>query len=171
MEEIELEKTYLAKYLPEDIDNSNSKKIIDIYIPKDDIHKRLRVRQNGDKYIMTKKTPVNNARSEHIEENIILNKGEFDVLSKIDGSRVAKKRYFYDINGMVAEIDVFEENLKGLVLVDFEFEKKEDMDKFVMPDFCLCDVTCDIEIAGGFLAGKSIEDIDDFLVVKGYSRL
>jgi hypothetical protein len=48
MEIIELEKTYLAKELPEGLLNAKSKEIIDIYFPATLEHPKLRLRKNGD---------------------------------------------------------------------------------------------------------------------------
>ena len=56
MIEIELEKTYLAKYLPGGLKDSPSKEIKDIYIPESIDHPVLRIRKRDDKYEITKKT-------------------------------------------------------------------------------------------------------------------
>jgi len=56
---IELEKTYLLKYIPEDLKNFPNKDYFDIYIPKTSEHPILRIRKKGDEYEMTKKYPVN----------------------------------------------------------------------------------------------------------------
>ena len=44
----ELEKTYLAKELP-NLEGAKSKEMLDIYFPKDAEHPKLRIRKNGDK--------------------------------------------------------------------------------------------------------------------------
>ena len=46
--EIELEKTYLLKYLPEDIEENQAIEIFDVYIPKSADHSILRIRKRGD---------------------------------------------------------------------------------------------------------------------------
>jgi len=61
--------------------------------------------------------------------------------------------------------------LKGLILVDFEFDKMEEKDSFDMPDFCLVDITQEVFIAGGMLCGKSYEDIEEYLKRFGYIKL
>ena len=70
-----------------------------------------------------------------------------------------------------AEIDVFQGALKGLVLVDVEFETVEEKDAFEMPEFCLVEVTQEEFIAGGMLCGKSYEDIEEGLKRYNYSRI
>lgn len=52
---IELERTYLAKYIPDGLKECKSKEIIDLYIPRANVHPKVRVRKNGDIYEMTKK--------------------------------------------------------------------------------------------------------------------
>ncbi len=168
---IELEKTYLAKFIPENLRNCKSKEIVDIYIPKSKRHPTIRIRKNGDNYEITKKEPIKDDPSHQKEQTIILTEEEFNELMKLDGKKAHKLRYFYEYNGKMAEVDVFQDKLKGLVVVDFEFETKEEKDSFEMPDFCLVDITSEEFIAGGMLCGKSYEDIEEDLKRFGYSKL
>jgi CYTH domain-containing protein len=169
---IELEKTYLAKYLPDGLVDCESKEIIDIYISALSHHPKLRIRKNGDKFEMTKKKPVNDGDASHQEEQtIILSKDEFEALNQIEGKRTHKIRYYFDFAGQAAEVDVFHDLLSGLVLVDFEFETIEEKNIFEMPDFCLAEVTQEEFIAGGMICGKSYEDIEEDLERFGYKKL
>jgi CYTH domain-containing protein len=169
---IELEKTYLAKYLPENLKDCKSKVIIDIYFPKNSNHAKIRLRKNGDKFEITKKELVDeNDASHQKEQTIILSEEEFEALSQIEGKKVFKTRYYYDYDGRVAEVDVFEDLLKGLVLVDFEFETLEEKENFVMPAFCLVEVTQEGFVAGGMICGKVYEDIQGELSGFGYKKL
>ena len=84
---------------------------------------------------------------------------------------VVKKRYFAKIEGHDAEVDVFLEDLAGLVLVDFEFSDAEEKNKFKMPKSLLADVTPEEFIAGGMLAGKKYEEIEGKLEEFGYKRI
>lgn len=168
---IELEKTYLAKYLPKGLKDCESKEILDIYIPKSKRHPTVRIRKNGDRYEMTKKEPIEDDPSHQEEQTIRLTEEEFNELSKLDGKKTHKIRYFYNHGDRTAEIDVFQGSLKGLVVVDFEFETKEEKDSFEMPDFCLVDITPEEFIAGGMVCGKSYEDLSEDLNKYGYSKL
>jgi adenylate cyclase len=170
---IELEKTYLAKELPKNLKECKSKEIIDVYIPKESEHPKLRLRKNGNKFELTKKEPVNEGdASNQREQTIILTETEFEALNKqIEGKRIHKLRYLYDYNERTAEFDIFQDKLLGLVVVDFEFEKIEEKDKFQMPDFCLVDITQELFIAGGIVCGKSYEDIKKSLEKFGYKKL
>lgn len=172
MQSYELEKTYLAKYLPENISNYEIKEIIDIYIPKAAEVPKLRIRQNGNTFEITKKTLRNeNDGSSQIEQTIELSQEEFEVLSKVESKKVHKIRYYMPYKDLTAEIDVFEGELKGLVLVEFEFNSRQSYEQFEMPEFCLADVTQEIFISGKKLSGKSYDDIEGDLERFGYMKI
>ncbi len=170
---IELEKTYLAKNIPDNLRSNKSKEIIDIYIPKSSEHPKIRLRKYGNKYELTKKEPVKDGDSSVQEEQtIILTEIEFTALDQqIEGKRVSKIRYYYDYNGTTAEFDVFQNELEGLVVVDFEFKSEDEKNDFIMPDFCLVEVTQELFIAGGVLCGKIYTDIESDLNRFGYNKL
>jgi CYTH domain-containing protein len=170
--EIEFEKTYLAKSLPIGIENAKSVLIRDIYVPQTVGHAHLRLRQKDDIYVITKKQPVlgNDSSYQH-EYTIELEKDEFDAMASCSSKDFVKRRYFMEFSGRQAEIDVYLEKLEGLVVIDFEFDSESEKDAFEMPIFVLADVTQDEATAGGFLAGKSIEDIMPLLTKYGYKKL
>ncbi len=169
--EIELERTFLLKKIPVDLKTLKSVEVLDIYIPRVGPNPHLRIRKRGDKFEITKKHPMEGAdSSRQSEETIPLTKEEFLELSVLQGKRVCKIRHYYPVGTDIAEIDVFQDDLKGLIIVDFEFKTVEAKDKFVMPDFCLVDVTQEKFIAGGRLAGKKYEDIEESLGKYGYNK-
>jgi CYTH domain-containing protein len=168
---IEIEKTYLAKYLPEGLENYESKEIYDVFIPKEAEHPQIRVRKLGDKYEITKKQPIENDPSHQKEYTIPLTKKEFDALVIAGGKELHKIRYYYKYKGRTAEIDVYLGKLKGLVAVDFEFESIEQKDSFEIPDFCLVDVTHEKFIATGILCGKNYDDLKQLLDKHKYKKL
>lgn len=166
----ELEKTFLAKYLP-DLQGSKSREVIDIYLPKSSEHPKLRIRKNGESFEITKKTRSESDPAMANEETIEITEEEFEPLSGMDGKMLHKTRYFYDSDGTEAQIGVFQEGLSGLVLIDFEFADEAAMNAFKAPDFCLRDVTDERFLAGSLLCGKSYADIEDRLNALGYIRL
>jgi len=169
---IELEKTYLAKFLPEGLTNCEYKEILDIYLPTEARHPTLRIRKNGNKYEITKKEPLANDPSEMKEETTTLTKEEFNELNKnLVGKRVRKLRYYYHYNGRIAEIDIFQDSLQGLIVIDFEFETVEEKNNFQIPEFCLIDITQEEFIAGGMVCGKNYEDIEDNLRILDYKKI
>jgi CYTH domain-containing protein len=96
---------------------------------------------------------------------------EFASFHTSKNTNTEKTRYCYTYQDLYAELDVFDGKLQGLVVVDFEFETEEDKNAFSMPDFCLADVTQELFIAGGMLAGKGYADIEEDLQRFGYKKL
>lgn len=172
-QELELELTFLAKKIPKEIDGSKPTRIMDIYIPDTPNRSYLRLRQKGSKFEITKKAPINNGdASAQIEQTIALTEKEFIALSISSQKRVVKDRYEVTINGKSAEVDIFVDQLKGLVLIDFEFSTEKEKDNFIAPDnIVLSDVTQEDFIAGGLLAGKTYNDISLELDRFNYSKL
>lgn len=167
----ELERTYLLKEFPKGALVSPSKKLLDIYVPQSSAHPSLRIRQRGGAYEITKKQPVvEGDASRQLETTIALTLEEFADLSKVEGKRVEKTRYYYIEEGFEYEIDVFEGALEGLVLVDIEFTSIESKDAFTMPPWCLAEVTQEHFIAGGMLCGKSYTDIEESLSAFSYNK-
>jgi len=173
MKEIEIERTFLAKYLPEDLENFESMEIYDKYFPANAHHPNLRLRRKEGKFEITKKQHVQEGdASVQSEHTIELTKEEFENLDSAPGKTLRKKRYFYKSkDGIECEIDVFCDKLEGLALVEIEFKNNEDKENAILPDFILADVTNDDWVAGGMLAGKSCKDIEKFLVEKGYKKM
>jgi len=172
MRELELEKTFLAKFLPPGLEKSRKDDLLDVYVPASAPHPVLRVRKKGSKLEITKKQPAKDGdASEQHEHTIPLTEAEFEALSKIEGKRLHKHRHYYAWDGRTAEVDVFQEDLAGLVLVDFEFSSPAEKAAFKIPDFCLADVTQETFLAGGMLCGKKYSDIEAGLKKFGYKKL
>jgi CYTH domain-containing protein len=168
---LEIELTFLVASLP-DLTGCKRRKMRDMYFPAGVTHPVLRIRQKGDTFEFTKKTQLDpNDASTQREENVDLTKAEYDALAQGSGKEVIKTRYFYPYRGVTLEIDIFEGELRGLVLVDVEFDSKAARDSFVKPDFCTTDVTQEEFIAGGMLAGKKYDDIRAQLEALGYKPL
>jgi len=157
---IELELSYLAAAIPEGLEKCEHKTLSDVYFPASAAHAKLRIRQKGDTFELTKKTQAdpNNAGNQR-EENIQLTLEEYGALAAGEGRSLTKTRYYLPYRGLTAEVDVFEGALAGLIIIEFEFDSPEVKNAFVMPDFCLADVTQEEFIAGGVLAGKSYADL------------
>lgn len=169
---LELERTFLARSLPDDLLSHPHKRIVDLYVDNGTGHLDLRIRQNGDRYEITRKRPIEGTDSSRQEETtIILEKTEFESLSHADVRKVEKTRYYYPSEGLTAEFDIFEGALAGLVLVDFEFGSEDAMRAFTPPDFCLADITQEAFVAGGVLAGKTYNQIADTLETYDYKKL
>lgn len=170
---IELELTFLAKRITSEIEGVTPTRIVDIYIPDVSEHSHLRLRQKGDQYELTKKTPIQDGdASAQLEQTIRLSQLEFEAIAVISQKRVVKDRYRVMLGNREAEVDVFRDRLQGLVVIDFEFATSAEKARFVAPaDVVLADITQEDFIAGGLLAGKSYADIEPELARFDYQRL
>jgi CYTH domain-containing protein len=169
---LELERTFLAKSLPADLNKYAAKEIIDTYIPLEAEHPKIRLRQKGDRHNLTKKILMEAGDSSVMEEQtIILNAEEAAAFAQLPGKKLHKARYAYPCGDAIAEIDVFLDELAGLVVVDFEFDSAQEKEAFIMPEWCLCEVSQEEFIAGGRLCGKKYADIETDLSRLGYQRI
>jgi adenylate cyclase len=168
--ELEIEAAYLAKRLPEGMSGAVPVRVLDIYISDDtDLLTKLRLRQKGDTYELTKKVNLDPADlSLQNEYTIPLTKEEFTKL-RIAGKReVEKDRYMMAAGKHMAEIDVFQGALAGLVMIEFEFGSTDERNAFQPPAYCGSEVTQEDFVAGAYLAGKSYKDIASELEQLGY---
>ena len=82
MKSKELERTFLTKILPADLERCESKELLDIYIPESSNHPTLRIRKNGNKLVITKKELVNEGDASHFDEYTIhLTENKFNILN------------------------------------------------------------------------------------------
>lgn len=172
MEETEFELTFLARELPEGLKVCEYKEIIDFYVPNRKKHPSLRIRKDGNSFILTRKQPAKwDDPSHQIETHMDLDELEFIYLSRNQSLlKLRKVRYFYQFQNKTFHIDIFQDELEGLVLVEIEFDSAKEKKDFKMPSFCLSDVTKEEFIAGGMLAGKSFRDIKETLDKFDYKR-
>lgn len=159
---IEIEKTFLVKQIPQDLHSYKSFKIKQGYISS--THPALRIRQKGDKFELTKKIPLKPDDWSSAEEiNIPLSPQEFDKLWTLTEKHLEKTRYLIPLeNNLVAELDIFEKELKGLCFVEVEFSSKTEMSLFKQPDWFGKDVTQEDFSANSFLADKNFSEIKKY---------
>ena len=134
---MEIERKYLVRELPADLEQYESKKIAQGYLCTEPV---VRIRRSNDDYYMTYKGDGLMVREEY---NLPLTKDAYEHLRpKIDGLLIAKTRYLIPLdNKLTAELDVFEEDLNGLVIVEVEFDTIEEANTFTAPDWFGEDVT------------------------------
>lgn len=134
---MEIERKYLVRKLPENLEQYNKKKIAQGYLCTEPV---VRIRRSNDDYYMTYKGDGLMVREEY---NLPLTQEAYEHLRpKIDGLLIAKTRYLIPLdNKLTAELDVFEEDLNGLVIVEVEFNTVEEASAFHAPDWFGEDVT------------------------------
>ncbi|HSD56252.1 MAG TPA: CYTH domain-containing protein [Candidatus Saccharimonadales bacterium] len=171
--ELEIELTYLARFIPDEIASLTPDIMEDVYYP--DIPGQrsiLRLRRRGESYEITKKMPLTEGDGKrHLETTIELTREEYDALHVATGKVVGKKRYKLQLGGRTAELDIFTGDLDGLVTIDFEFDSESDVKGFVPPECCGPDVSDEHFIRGGEVAGKHYADLIADLDRLDYKRL
>jgi CYTH domain-containing protein len=172
MREIELERTFLVKSIPPECKNVEGLDLLDIYLPTSAVHPVLRIRQRGNKMVITKKQILNGTDSSEMSEDTIpLSNEEYEEMTQLKGKRLHKKRHTFKQKNNTVDIDVYLDDLAGLVVADFEFENIDEKNAFVAPAWCLADVTQEKFIAGGLLAGKKYENIESELSKFSYKKI
>lgn len=136
---MEIEKKYLTKALPFDIEQYPKKEISQSYIS---LSPTIRIRRLGDKYFLTVKGRGSVCRQEFELE---ISKYEYDgLLKKRCTGELLKTRYFIPIEkGLTAEVDIYHGSLKGLITTEVEFKSVEEMESFVPPQWFGKDISLD----------------------------
>ena len=134
---MEIERKYLVKNLPENLETYDKKHIAQGYLCTNPV---IRIRRRDDEYILTYKGEGLMAREEH---EFPLTAEAFEhMLPKIDGILIDKIRYLIPLDEThTAELDVFQGVLEPLRLVEVEFASVEEAESFVAPDWFGDDVT------------------------------
>lgn len=125
----EIERKFLVKQIPDDLNNLEKLKIVQGYISTFPV---LRIRQSNEKYFFTFKGYGSIKRLEFEEE---ITKSEFENLKeKVEGNFVEKTRYIIPLeNNLKAELDVYDGIFSGVFTVEIEFENLEDAKSFKIP--------------------------------------
>lgn len=134
---MEIERKYLVKSLPENLEQYEQKRISQGYICTNPV---VRIRRSNDDYFLTYKSRGLMAREEY--EMPLTAEAYEHMLPKIDGILIDKIRYMIPLDEKyVAELDIFQGTLTPLRLVEIEFESIEEANAFVPPAWFGDDVT------------------------------
>lgn len=135
---MEIERKFLVKTLPENLEQYPVHQIQQAYLSTDPV---LRIRRWDDAYILTYKGSGLLAREEH---EFPLTKAAYErLLAKADGTCITKARYCIPFNGYTIELDIFEPPFAPLVLAEVEFSGEEEAMAFQPPAWFGADVTQD----------------------------
>lgn len=139
MENIEIERKFLVKKIPDNLDTYERIDMTQGYLNTAPV---VRVRKENDDYVLTYK---GSGLLSHSEYNLPLNKEAFEhLLKKCDGIIISKSRYKIPLkNNLTAELDIFKGDLDSLKLVEVEFDSVEEANNFTPPEWFGEDVTTD----------------------------
>lgn len=90
---------------------------------------------------------------------IILSPMESKLFDALEGNQLKKVRYYHNYRGQVFSIDVFENELDGLIICETETDSLEDLMSAELPAYVSREVTEDIFFTGGNLCGTANADL------------
>jgi len=137
----EIERKFLIHKLPQDICTYTSKKITQGYLAITEEGTEIRLRKIEKTYIQTVKSGKGLKRH---EVEVELSDVQFSLLWPLtEGKRVKKRRYDIPHGNWTIELDIYEDQLEGLVTAEVEFKSQEDAEIFIPPVWMDQEVTHD----------------------------
>lgn len=136
---MEIERKFLVKLIPENLESFPKKEIEQTYISTDPT---IRLRKSDESFILTVKGKGSIAREEFELE---LTKDQYDsLMKKAETPSVSKTRYLIPLNAsLTAELDVYHKNLMGLLTVEVEFKSIDGAEAFIPPEWFSLDISED----------------------------
>ena len=134
---MEIERKFLPKTLPEDLESYPHHQIVQGYLSTNPV---VRIRRQDDVYILTYKGKGAMVREEY---NLPLTQEAFEhMLPKVDGRLIEKTRYEIPYEEKYTiELDVFHGVLAPLILAEVEFSSEKEAKAFTPPKWLGEDVT------------------------------
>ena len=147
---MEIERKYLIKTLPQNLEQYPCRQIEQGYLCTDPV---VRIRRSDDKYTLTYKGRGLMVREEY---NLPLNEDAFSHLcKKIDGILIKKCRFLIPYaEKYTIELDIFDGELAPLTLAEVEFPSEEEANTFVPPEWFGEDVTFSTEYHNSTLSRR-----------------
>lgn len=166
MQNMEIEKKYTIKKLPDNLEGYPCKIIEQAYLNTSPV---VRVRKSNDHYYLTYKGSGLMAREEY---NLPLDGDSYrHLLEKADGNIISKKRYVIPIENprfddgfhpmtapeLSVELDIFNPPFAPLVMAEVEFPSVEMADAFIPPEWFGEEVTDNIEYHNSTMSRKKFD--------------
>jgi CYTH domain-containing protein len=152
----EVERKFLLAARPAGLDAHPARRLEQGYVAIDPAGAEVRVRRQGDERLMTIKVGRGLARA---EEEFAVDAERFERLWPLTaGRQVVKTRYLVPLDGLTAEVDVYEGDLAGLLTAEVEFADEAAAGAFSPPAWLGRDVTGDGRFANAALAVDGIPE-------------
>ena len=137
----EIERKFLVKELPPEIDRYPHSEIIQGYLMITDNGVEVRVRKRAGRCTHTVKSGSGLVRKEAEKE---ITQAEFnESWPETQGKRVEKVRYDIEHEDYMVELDIYSGDLEGLVVAEVEFDSEEESSHFDPPKWFGEEVTLD----------------------------
>ena len=150
--QLESERRFLITECP-DLSTMSFRLIEDLYVSESRLRLRAITHIDGQQqeFKFCKKYPSDDVCSGAIV-NIYLTADEHRMLSQLTGKRIRKRRYRLELTATTFSLDVFEDQLAGLVLCEVDGASAASLELIVAPTWAQYEVTDDPFFTGGNLA-------------------
>lgn len=145
---MEIEKKFLVKVIPSELDKYTKNEISQAYISTDPT---IRIRKSDTSYTLTIKGKGSIFREEF---ELGISEGQYKNLTlKAETPFVSKTRYIIPIeNNLNAELDIYHLHLEGLYTVEVEFSTISESKTFIPPNWFGKDISDDNRYKNTFLS-------------------
>jgi CYTH domain-containing protein len=149
---LEIEKKFLIKTLPINIEEYPKEEIIQGYLTINHDGSSARIRQKNNKYFLTIKKGEGLIREEYETE---ISKEQFTTLwPATNKQNLEKTRYRIPYNNLAIELDIYKNNLKGLYTAEIEYNSETEANDTNIPNWFGKEVTEDLSYSNQSLAIK-----------------
>jgi CYTH domain-containing protein len=148
---VEIERKFLVDALPDGLADARADRIEQGYLAIHADGVEVRVRRRAGKSTLTVKSAPGEVR---VEEELPIDDRRFEALWQLSaGRRISKTRHLVPIEpGLTAELDIYHEELDGLLTVEVEFPSRDASAAFVPPPWIGRELTGDPRYANQSLA-------------------
>lgn len=166
---MEIERKFIPKILPVQLNNCDCILIEQAYISTDPvirIRKKLLCPAQADetdaRYVLTVKSSGMMARQEF--ELDITKDAYIRLLCKASGNVITKHRYLIPLeDALTLELDVFDNEYDGLVIAEIEFPDEETAKKYTPPAYLAEEVTYDARFHNNSLSAMPPQAVSDLI--------
>ena len=143
MKEIERKWIVETDALPAVVRDGRSCRIEQAYVALEPDGPEVRIRRTDDAMTLTVKSKGGLVRT---EVDVEIDAAQFEALMSVAGARrLTKTRYFVDVSGHEASVDVYDGTLAGMVIAEVEFASESAANAFDAPAWFGRDVTDDAQ--------------------------
>lgn len=151
---MEIEKKYLVKHMPSDLEQYPCVKIEQGYLSVNPV---IRIRKWNDDYILTYKRREQGEHENRVcvnqEVELPLTEESYSNLKKkIDGKMITKERYIIPYGERTIELDCFHGSYEGMILAEVEFQSIQEAECFEKPEWFGENVSGDCRYTNAYLA-------------------
>lgn len=152
----ELERRFLLKARPAELDNHPAKDLTDKYLSQSNLRLRKTFDGTVHVYKLTKKLPVNPNRKEiHWITTVYLSQPEYTLLMEIPGTVLMKRRYTIPSgSGQKIALDEIRLHKEIIWIAEVEFDNQPEMQTYRLPLDYAMEVTNEVNFSGSEIAKR-----------------